>query len=231
MKNKDKAFLVASPLGGYSHLPDKYVISYMNPDGTLNLEKLTKIVRSIANTGANTMREFPYWLQSSNEIGALSPFRVEAGQMVFQERYFQNWKIIAKIANDHGLTLIFSLYNNSSTRQAPGVYDPWRQWNGDRSFFYSAAAAPHMEKWESKILDNFKGLDVQYETINEASFKHPEVCADIYIRLIQAGVPASRIHIGIDYGMKEILGGYHAGQYKKFRERVVAALGIGYETK
>jgi len=224
----DKIKLICSPLGGYSLLSrDKWHISYMNPDGSLDMPRLEEILRRIANAGANAIREFPWWIQNEGEMAVLSGFTVDKSlpahnDMIMNPNYFNNQRTIAETAKKYNLEYIFCLYNNSETvPNKDGVFSPWSQWNGDKEFFYKNEAGPYRKQWIEKILETFTGMEnVSYDLVNEGSHKYPVEIAQMYLGMLSYGVPVNRLSIGINYGEKKINTDL-IGSYKKFSDRII----------
>jgi len=120
LSGKDKIKIICSPLGGYSMLPDsQYQIPYINPDGSVNWQKLNQMLWEISFTGANMWREFPPWILDQHQYEILSPFKFAGEEMVLNTRYFENLRKIARLSNQYNLTLIFDLFNGSETRVKP----------------------------------------------------------------------------------------------------------------
>jgi hypothetical protein len=70
---KDKINIICSPLGGYSTLPEtEFQISYINPDGSVNWQKLNQMLWEISFTGANMWREFPPWILDEHQYEILT---------------------------------------------------------------------------------------------------------------------------------------------------------------
>jgi hypothetical protein len=109
ISGKDKIKIICSPLGGYSLLPEtEFQISYINPDGSVNWQKLNQMLWEISFTGANMWREFTPWITSDKEYEVLTPFRFAGDEMVLNTQYFKNLRKIARIA------IIYSTPKNSS---------------------------------------------------------------------------------------------------------------------
>ena len=224
----NKIKLICSPLGGYSMLPESgYQIAYIKQDGSVNWQKLNRMLQEIANNGANMWREFPPWITSEKEYETLTPFKFAGENMVLNQQYFDDLRKIARLSKMYNLTLIYDLFNGSETRVNPTCYhSPWKKFPG---YFYTAPQK-YLEIWIDAVLEANSGIDTWYQLCNEPSFEYPAFMSHVYCYLIKKGIPPERIILGLDMRLKSIGGVYETG-YRKFRQMVVEKLGQEFEIK
>jgi len=243
---KDKLFLICSPLGGYSLLNEtKYHISFMKPPqeltplpAALDWQKLNRMLAAIANSGANALREFPWWSESYKDTAALVPFSFLPDQQkhdltqLESNLYLQNQRKIAKLANLYGLTYIFSVYNASEKRvKSARNASPWKGSNNIHSlsnYFYGEDAAPLREYWEMKLLAAFEDTDTMFELCNEPDPKAAAAMAETYSRLTRNNIHLSRILTGWDMLKKE-KNPVYANYYRQWRNHITFNFGKAYE--
>jgi len=243
---KDKLFLICSPLGGYSLLDNtKYHISFMKPpqeetplSANVDWQKLNRMLASIANSGANALREFPWWSESYIDTAALIPFSILPDKQKYDltqlesNHYLQNQRKIAKLANLYGLTYIISIYNASEKRvKKARNFSPWNGGNNIHNlsnYFYGEDAALLREAWEMKLMDAFEDTDTLFELCNEPDPKAADAMSETYVRFIHNTIHPSRILTGWDMLKKQKLPVY-ANHYRQFRNTISSKLDEGYE--
>jgi len=211
-----------------------------SPEGTAEVDwqKLNSMLASIADSGANALREFPWWSESHIDTAALVPFAFLYDQQKFDltqlgsNHYFQNQRKIARLANRYGLTYIFSIYNASEKRVNRARYvSPWNGKNNIHNlanFFYGEDAAFLREAWEMQLIAAFADTDTLFELCNEPDPKAAVAMAQTYIRFIRNNIHPSRILTGWDIYRKEKEPVY-ADYYRQWRNAIVVELGEDFE--
>jgi hypothetical protein len=234
---KDKCNIFASPLGAYT-LPwsdqnGEYIV-YFNKDGSLNEERVNDIAHHISWQGGNSVREFPFWINSEDAWRKLRPFTINPVPPDFEyfyiyvsDSYEWNWSKIARIYNQYGVKLWFSLFDHCSLRN--NKYNPWTIAYGKKAF-YSEKAEEARYKFIDAMIRAFKGKNVGFEICNEPRlpFCTPEFLAYTFAYLIKKGVQPENIIIGIQYDMKERFPKY-SKLCRDSRKLVVKELGKKWE--
>ncbi|MCP5049836.1 MAG: SUMF1/EgtB/PvdO family nonheme iron enzyme [bacterium] len=197
---RDKIQIFGSPLSMYSLLRDDFIISILNDDGSLDMERLNQLVARIADKGANALRDF-YWIGSEQAYKSISPFwRKEGNSYIFNERYFEHQRVIAQTCNKYNMRYYLIIFDQNGIKRHMGNFNPWRFFE---DFFYGDDAEDMRRQYIDRILTAFEGLDVGLELCNEPKQGSGKFLADTFLYLNQKGFPADRIIIGIDYYLKE----------------------------
>jgi hypothetical protein len=214
---KDKCLIFFSPLGGYS-LPwadenGEYIV-YFNANGSLNEQMVNDIAHDISWNGANSVREFPFWINSK-----------EAYQVLWSmNKYEENWKKIAGYYSKYAVKLWFCLFDHCGLRKNP--WNPWVIKYGEEAF-YSEKAKAERHQFVDMMLGvmSANGGNMGFELCNEPRlpFCTGEFLADTFVYLILKGVPPENIILGIEYNLKESDPEY-SKLYRDFRNLVVEKL-------
>lgn len=229
-KNKalgnDCVEFVFSPLGMYQvNTNDSFIISVLNRDGGLNVSKLSDMLCHIANSGANAIRELPFWIKSLLDLKTISPFWAKGlgdkFTIVWNEQYFVNQRIIAKLCNDYKMRYWFCLFDHCHTKFKTSdgmIVNPWFAFS---DFFYGEDARDVRREYIQRMVRTFVNLDVGYELCNEPKSGCSEFLFDTYYTLWPLlPSPDHQIIIGIDYHLKEINSEY-GRDYRELREKIV----------
>lgn len=224
MNNKVQIF--GSPLGMYSLLRENFIISILRDDGSLDSDKLNKMVADIANLGATGLRDF-FWIDTEEAYNKISPFwKKPDGSFEFNGRYFEHQKKIAEICNRYGLRYYLSIFDQCGTKQKrnqdTGVWQ-WNPWRFFNDYFYGNDAADMRHQFIDKILNAFAGLDAGIEICNEPKGGAGEFLADTFVYVVKKGFTPEKIIIGVDYHLKE-QGGVFGNDYRAIREAAVKEL-------
>lgn len=223
---KDKIEIFGSPLGMYSLLRGDYIISVLRADGSLDEDRLNRLVAGIANMGANALRDF-WWIDSLSAYEKISPlYQKYDGTWEFREQYYRDQRRIAQICNRYGIRYYLSLFDHCGTKKATRAWNPWRFFN---DFFYGKDAKSYRHQHIDRVLEAFADLDAGVELCNETKKGQAEFLADTFIYLVKKGFLPERIILGIDYALKE-KGGQYESDYRKFRDSVARDLGKQWET-
>jgi hypothetical protein len=221
----DKMEILGSPLGMYSLLRGDYIISVLNDDGSLDEEKLANMAVSIANMGANALRDF-FWIDTQEAYEKISPFWHQGEKnFMFNDQFFDNHRRIAQILNRYNLRFYFCAFDHCGTkvskRANAGEFNPWRFFD---NFFYGDDAADLRHRYLDRVFDTFAGLDVGIELCNEPASGQGLFLADTFIYLFKKGFDPEKIIIGIDYHLKESVSAY-GKDYRDFRDKIAEELG------
>lgn len=220
-KMKDQTEILGSPLGMYSLLRGDYIISVLNDDGTLNLDKLGTLVANIANMGANGLRDF-FWIDNEDAYAKISPFwREQNGSVRWNDAYFQNQQAIARCCNLANMRYYLSIFDHCGTKKDVGQFNPWRSFE---NFFYGNDAKDLRHEFIDKILDAFQGYDTGIELCNEPDKGSGDFLGDTFVYLFRKGFSPEKMILGIDYHLKETVRAY-SEDYRTMREKIVVELG------
>ncbi len=224
---RDEVEILGSPLGMYSLLRveveketgDKYnyIISVLKDDGSLDKEKLKTIVSTVANMGANGLRDF-FWIHSQKALDTISPFN---GALQFNRRYFDIQEKIAEVCNQYNMRYYLSIFDHCGTKGDVSEWNPWRPFN---DFFYGEDAKAHRHAFIDKVLEAFEGLDTGIELCNEPKERQAKFLTDTFLYLHQKGFDMNKVILGIDYYKKEQAGSPYKKDYGDFRDAVAAEL-------
>jgi hypothetical protein len=221
----DKMEILGSPLGMYSLLRGDYIISVLKDDGSLDEERLGSMAATIANMGANALRDF-YWIDTQGAYEKISPFWNEGGRNFrFNDQFFNNHRRIAQILNQYNLRFYFCVFDHCGTkisrRGNVGEFNPWRFFD---NFFYGDDAADLRHQYIDRVVNAFAGLDVGVELCNEPTSGHGLFLADTFIYLFKKDFDPGKIIMGVDYHLKESVSAV-GKDYRDFREKVAEELG------
>jgi hypothetical protein len=227
----DKLPIIASPLGGYSLLPEsEYMIGYMNQDGTVNWDKLNILLQQISNHGAWGWREFPPWPTNHPEWEYIRPFHFDMNgnklDIIWNDLYFENLSKIFHFAwEQYNLVPIFDLFNGSEARVL-GKYrarenSPWRVFT---DHFYGNDAIETRHQWIDKILNAAANVPIWVQLCNEpgpaAKHKAENMLSDTLDYLLKNKFLMGRIITGLDEWKKKTNGGY-GKMYRRWREKAI----------
>lgn len=217
----DRIQIFGSPLGMYSLPGDEFTVSVLRGDGSLDREKLNEMIARIADMGANALRDY-YRIDSEEAYEKISPFhRVEDGSFKFNDRYFENQRIIAKACNRYGIRYYLSIFDHHGTEDVPGDWNPWRFFG---NYFYGEDAGEMRHRYIDHVLEAFNGLDVGIDICNEPRPGEAEFLADTFVYLLERGFDPRNTITGIDYRLKEKEQQY-GNDYRTFRDNVANRLG------
>lgn len=222
----NKVQIIGSPLGMYSLLREDFIISILRDDGSLDSEKLNKLIAAIANMGATGLRDF-FWIDTEEAYNKISPFWEKSnGSFEFNGRYFDHQKKIAEMCNRYGVRYYLSIFDHCGTKKkkndVTGVWQ-WNPWRFFNDFFYGNDAADMRHQFIDKILDAFAGRDAGIEICNEPKGGAGEFLADTFVYLVKKGFTPENIIIGVDYHLKE-QGGAVGDDYRVLRNAAVNEL-------
>jgi|GEM_PF-1814537 len=222
----DKVQILGSPLGMYSLLRDDFIISILRDDGSLDGDKLNKLVAAVANMGATGLRDF-FWIDTEEAYNKISPFWERSnGSFEFNGRYFEHQKKIAELCNRYGVRYYLSIFDHCGTKrrknEETGVWQ-WNPWRFFSDFFYGNDAADMRHQFIDKILTAFAGKNAGIEICNEPKGGAGDFLADTFVYLVDRGFTPENIIIGVDYHLKE-KGGDVGEDYRKLRNAAVNQL-------
>jgi hypothetical protein len=209
----------------YSMLREDYIISIIDDNGKMDENRLTAMVRMIANQGANALRDF-FWIDSEESYQKISPFKMDGG-VKWNDDYFSNQRRIAEICRDHGLKYYFSPFDHCGTKvEGAADWNPWRFVDED-DFFYADEdnVVTLRHQFIDRALEAFQGLNVGLEVCNEPKHGQGEFLTETFVYLVKNKKFEPRsIILGNDYHLKE-LGGQYGKDYRYFRDNVAERLG------
>ena len=216
----DKIQIFGSPLGMYSLLREPYVISILRDDGTLDEKLLHETCRTIANQGANALRDF-MWIDTAWAEQKIAPFcLVNTGTpssptmtTMWNDQYFEIQRQIAQACNAYNMRYYLCLFEHVGTKPKHNEWNPWRHFS---DFFYGEDAKETRHEYIDRVLDAFHGLNVGVELCNEPKVDSAFFLADTFERLMQLGFVPENIIMGIDYYLKETYTKY-GKCYRDFR--------------
>ncbi len=156
---------LSSSIGSISRVSDpRYQASAINMEGNLMSDKWAENCRRCADNGATGLRESPYVIENL-EDNVFAPYVLDKTSNLydlgaFNQRYFDNLREMAEIANKYNLTFYFTLYENPAELYKD--MDPWLKNRQEFSTFTAPEASYYRLLWEKKVIATLENLNVAY---------------------------------------------------------------------
>lgn len=218
--------ILKSPIGAISQVIEYQTpgqlnyaeINMINLDGTLNEAKWENWCKKAKEEGATGIREIPYWPEYAGDN--FVPWQKKGSSFDLSRHnhmYFYNLKKFVQIANNYGLKVYFSLFDNCGLKFAN---NPWNSnINGIKTFYDISEESEKQRKyWIDLVTNQLRHMDIGYELCNEpADERWAKVGVEVYIYLNkEKGIKSSDIIMGVQWG---------TSLYRKFRTELIKRIG------
>lgn len=203
-KFKQPIYVGLGDLGGHSLLPDdeEWIISHMNPDGTVNASRLEASAQYKANMGVDLTIDFS-WAHTIGAWEVLSPFFHNRANVstVWNDVFFDAQRETALKYKEYGITYAYYLFEHCHTKKPETArYSAWSEF--DR-FFYGSDAQPTRNEYLKRFVAATLDTGMLYAACNEPKSGQSEMLADVIYELRQLDVPWERIILPIDMYLKK----------------------------
>ena len=227
-KFKQPIYIGTGDLGGHSLLPDKegWIISHMNPDGTINGPRLEASAAYKANVGANLTLDFS-WAHTVGAWEVLSPFFYNrAGvALTWNQTFFDVQRETAITYGVYDITYAYYLFEHCHTKKVETArYSAWHEFE---DFFYGNDAQGARNEYIGRFVGATLDTGMLYAACNEPEAGQFEMLADVIYELRENNVPWERIILPIDVYLKKSNPYQH--DYARIRKILSLRLGISDE--